>query len=122
MDKEAIFNKVRTLVEKYNRNMDVRSDSPTNYSLYGKRTVEAFNKQVDGMYFASAVINKNFIGFYFFPIYTHPEEFAKIPTELKKCLKGKSCFHIKAEDELLMSQIDTILHQGYQLYEKHELI
>ena len=122
MDKEAIFEKVRTLVEKYNRNMDVRSDTPTNYSLYGKKTVEAFNKEVDGMYYASVVINKNFIGFYFFPIYTHPEEFAKIPAELQKCLKGKSCFHIKVKDELLMSQIDSILDQGYQLYKKHEWI
>ena len=122
MDKEAIFAKVRTLVEKYNKDMDVRSDTPTNYGLYGKKTVEAFNKEVDGMYFASAVINKNFIGFYFFPIYTHPQEFTQVPTELSKCLKGKSCFHIKVEDKLLMSQIDAILDQGYQLYKKHEWI
>ena len=118
MDKEAIFKKVRILVRKYSKNMDVRSDTDKNYGLYGKKTVTAYNKEVEGMYFASAVVNKNFIGFYFFPIYTHPQEFAKVPPTLKKCLKGKSCFHIKSEDAELLSQIDSILDQGQKLYKK----
>ena len=118
MDKPAIFEKVRALVAKYSENMDVRSDTDKNYGLYGKKTVTAYNKEVDGMYFASAVVNKNFIGFYFFPIYTHPQAFGKVPPELKKCLKGKSCFHIKTEDEEVLSQIDAILDQGYRLYKR----
>jgi len=118
MDKPAIFEKVRTLVAKYSENMDVRSDTDKNYGLYGKKTVTAYNKEVEGMYFASAVVNKNFIGSYFFPIYTHPQEFGKVAPELKKCLKGKSCFHIKTEDEEVLAQIDKILDQGYQLYKK----
>jgi len=118
MDKPAIFSKVKALVEKYSENMDVRSDTDKNYGLYGKKTVTAYNKEVEGMYFASAVVNKNFIGFYFFPIYTHPQEFNKIPAELRKCLKGKSCFHIKGEDERLMKQIDSILNKGFKLYKK----
>jgi len=46
MDKQAIFSKVKALVEKYSENMDVRSDSDKNYSLYGKKTVNAYNKEV----------------------------------------------------------------------------
>lgn len=118
MDKEAIFIKVRKLVEKYSKNMDVRADTEKNYGLYGKKTVVPYKKEVEGIYFASAVVNKNFIGFYFFPIYTHPKEFSKIPPELKKCLKGKSCFHIKSEDEVVLSQIDAILDQGIKVYQK----
>ena len=98
--------------------MDVRSNTDVNYGLYGKKTVTAYNKEVEGMYFASAVVNKNFIGFYFFPIYTHPQEFDNVPPELKKCLKGKSCFHIKVEDEVLMAQINDLLDQGYKLYKR----
>ena len=118
MDKQAIFTKVRKLVKKYSKGMDVRSDTDKNYGLYGKKTVTAYNKTVEGMYFASAVVNKNFIGFYFFPIYTHPQEFTKIPPEIRKCLKGKSCFHIKNEDEELLSQIDGILEQGIKVYKE----
>lgn len=118
MDKNAIFRKVRALVKKYSKDMDVRSDTDKNFGVYGTKTVTAYNKEVEGIYFASAIINKNFIGFYFFPIYTHPADFENIPPELKKCLKGKSCFHIKVEDDLLMEQIDCILNQGMKLYKK----
>jgi hypothetical protein len=70
------------------------------------------------MYFATAAIKSGYVGFYFFPIYTHPKEFTGIPDELKKCLKGKSCFHIKKLDKLLEGQIKDMVKQGFELYKK----
>jgi hypothetical protein len=70
------------------------------------------------MYFASAAIQGSFAGFYFFPIYTHPKEFADMPENLRKCLKGKSCFHIKKLDNDLSKSIRSALKKGFVIYKK----
>ena len=118
-DKQQIFNQLKSMLSKYTAKLEIRGKSDTQYHLYGKKTVTAFNKEVDGIYFASASIQKNFVGFYFFPIYTHISEFDNTPEILRKCLKGKSCFHIKKHDDELYSQINNILDRGYKLYNKN---
>ncbi len=117
MDKEAIHARLLGLLKKYEPEMDIRQNTGTIYDMYGTKQVEAVNKVHDGMYFASARIQKNFVGFYFFPIYTHADEFADIPPEIRKCLKGKSCFHIKKDDDELFGQIEAMLDKGYDHYQ-----
>jgi len=36
--------------------------------------------------------------------------------DLRKLLKGKSCFHIKKLDENLVNQIETALKEGLNYY------
>ena len=69
-------------------------------SCTAQKKITLGKKEYDGMFFSAAKIQGGFTGFYFFPIYTHPGEFKDIPAELKKCLKGKSCFHIKKLDDV----------------------
>jgi hypothetical protein len=38
--------------------------------------------------------------------------------ELLKCLKGKSCFHIKKNDPVIMEQIKESLKIGYEMYKE----
>jgi hypothetical protein len=59
---------------------------------------------------------------YFFPIYTHKEGFDKIFEPLKKCLKGKSCFHFKKIDQELEKAIVEMVKQGILIYKKNKLI
>lgn len=98
----------------------VKSHSEDRYELYSKKNIKITNKEVDELFFASTMIQKNFVGFYFFPIYTHPYEFKNISQELKKCLKGKSCFHIKKLDDNLEKQIRKLLEDGFELYKKEK--
>jgi hypothetical protein len=65
---------------------------------------------------------KNHVGFYFFPNYTHPDEFEDTPDILRKCLKGKSCYHIKKDDDLLFEEIEKILEKGFNFYKDQDLI
>jgi hypothetical protein len=102
--------------------LDVRKDNDREYHLYGKKKVLVGKKEVDGVYFASAVTQKNFVGFYFFPIYTHQKELGELPEKLSKCLKGKSCFHIKDTDAALFSEIESVLRKGCKVYEKSNWI
>ena len=40
----------------------------------------------------------------------------KLKPELLKTLKGKTCFHIKKEDPVLLQQIKEALQIGYEYY------
>ncbi len=88
-------------------------------------TVEAMQgkKKVDGIYFSTVLPKPKDIRFYFFPTYTHADELKKdMPENLKKCLKGKSCFHIKSMDESLQSAIEALVEKAVVLYKKDGLL
>ena len=73
-------------------------------------------------YFASAIIQKGYVGFYFMPVYSTPEMKDLFPPELLSLLKGKSCFHIKKLDKKLLAQVRKALKDGYKLYKTREWV
>lgn len=87
-------------------------------------TIEAMQgkKKVDGMYFSTIVPKPKDVRLYFFPIYTHAEQLKDIPENLRKCLKGKSCFHIKKMDESLETAIKEMVAKGIKLYQTDGLL
>jgi len=101
--------------------LQVRIQSETNFEVAGTKTVMQGKKKVDGHYFASVMPKSKDIRLYFFPIYTHVADFELSPG-LKKCLKGKSCFHIKKLSEELIEEIKAMIAKGVNLYEKDGLI
>lgn len=117
-EKPEILSALKVILSKFSKSMKVTKDSDKGYELYCTKKVTVHNKVVNGMYFAAAIIQGGFVGLYFFPIYTNPKNFAELPAELRKCLKGKSCFHIKKLDKGLELQIKEMLKQGYDLYKK----
>jgi len=117
-DKAEILGELKAILSKHSKNLKVTKDTKKVYELYGTKKVVVGKKEVEGIYFASAVIQGGFTGFYFFPVYTHPHEFSDIPAELKKCLKGKSCFHIKKLDAELLKQIKELVKKGASIYKK----
>lgn len=80
--------------------------------------VEINGKLTDEVYLAGGLVQKGYVGFYFMPAYTIPEMKAEIHPELLKCLKGKSCFHIKKMNDEVAEQIKDALKKGYDLYKK----
>jgi hypothetical protein len=52
----------------------------------------------DELWFAGALIQKGYVGYYFNPEYASGNGGKAVTPELMKCLKGKSCFHIKKAD------------------------
>jgi hypothetical protein len=120
--RQEIFNEVRNILKPLGKRMKVMFDTDKRYELFGKKKVNLFNKEHDGCYFASVILQKNFVGFYFFCQYTHPKFLNEIPENLKKCLKGKSCYHLKKMDAEIFKSLKIILKKGYDLYKKSGLI
>ena len=88
-------------------------------------TIEAMQgrKKVDGIYFASIILKPKDVRLYFFPIYTHVSEFEDLLSDgIKKCLKGKSCFHIKKLDSDLEHSFSALIAHGVKVYQSSGLL
>ncbi|HEY6975114.1 MAG TPA: hypothetical protein VH396_02425 [Chitinophagaceae bacterium] len=88
------------------------------YHLISDKEVEVAGKKRNDIYFASLLVQKGYVGFYYIPVYADPAIKKNLKPELLKCLKGKSCFHIKKLDDELRTQIKDALKVGYAYYEK----
>ena len=88
----------------------------------GTKEVMQGKQKVAGHYFASIVKKPKDVRLYFFPIYTHLKEYGPLSQDLKKMLKGKSCFHVKQLNPKLEEEIMDIISKGKELYLKDQLI
>ncbi|UCC20143.1 MAG: hypothetical protein JSV62_02345 [Promethearchaeota archaeon] len=92
------------------------------YHLYGNKEVSLFGKKPQPTYIAGVIRQKNYVSFYFSPIYSHPDIFENISPELRKFLKGKSCFNINKTTPQLLKEIEHILKTGIKKYKEIEWI
>lgn len=102
--------------------LQIRKDNQAVFEVAGTKEAMQGKQKVDGYYFGRVVPKPKDIRLYYFPIYTHLTEFAWISDALRKCLKGKSCFHIKKLDDELIADITAMIAKGVALYEKDDLI
>jgi hypothetical protein len=115
----TIWNRIRQLMEPYVKGaMRPLGDKPGQYVLINHKPFEFDGRKRDELWFASILIQKGYVGFYFMPVYSHKEIMEVFRPELLKCLKGKACFHIKKDDPVLYQQIKDSLKLGYDVYKK----
>jgi hypothetical protein len=118
-EKQQIFDRIREQLSAYVPPLTVKSNTSSHYETYGATEAVIGKRVKKGVFFASVIIQRNYVGLYFFPIYTHPQEFAALEPGLKKLLKGKSCFHIRQYDDLLSKHIQGMLKKGFEIYRKN---
>jgi hypothetical protein len=115
----SIFNSIKALMKLYVKGtLKERGEAAGIYNLVSEKQVEIEGRKKDELYFASIIIQKGYVGFYFMPVYgvNKPEEV--FHPNLLKHLKGKACFHIKKNDPDLLEQIKDALKVGLDLYKK----
>ena len=86
------------------------------YHLYHKTSVSVLGRKPEQIYLASTILLKNFVSLHFMPMYCHPEQSQNINPILKKLVKGKACFNIKALDPELIGQIDQTISLRQSLF------
>lgn len=118
----AIYTELASILKAHTPLLQVKKEGEKGLEVAGTKPGMQGKQKVDGYYFASIVPKPKDVRLYFFPIYTHASEFEHISPELRKCLKGKSCFHIKNLDEGLEEQIREMVQLGIDLYKNDELI
>jgi hypothetical protein len=117
-ERKEIFNQIKILLKKYEPPFNARSDFDSRYELWSEKYIEIAGRKRKEVYFAGLIIQSNYVGFYFMPIYTDTSLKEVFGAELLETLKGKSCFHIKKLDKKLLSQIKKALQIGFKLYKK----
>ena len=115
-----IFNTLKTELKKYERgSLKARFDAEGKYDLWSeKELVDPRGKTRKEMAFASLVIQSNYLGFYFMPVYGSEKIKGALHPDLLKLLKGKACFHIKQVSPELLRQVGEALKMGYEGYKK----
>jgi hypothetical protein len=111
-----IFEAIKKLLLPYEKGTMKLTNSAGQVVLISKKPVEILGRKRDDLWFASALIQKGYVGFYYMPVYGDPKVKELIKPELLKCLKGKSCFHIKKYDKEIFSQIKDALNVGYNIW------
>jgi hypothetical protein len=123
-DLDGIYEKIKRILETHSEgflNKDhyigskAKDDKPA-YHLYGNKDVSLFGKDPQKIYIAGVIQQKNYVSFYFNPIYSHPEFFSDINPELKRFLKGKSCFNLNKTTPTLLSEIEDLVVDGIKKY------
>ncbi len=120
-DLQEIRTTLQGILKAHSPLLKVRVDTEKTFEIAGTIPAMQGKKKVDGYYFASVMPKPKDVRLYFFPIYTHVDQFSLSP-DLKKYLKGKSCFHIKKLSPEIEEEIKTMIGKGVELYKKDELI
>lgn len=102
--------------------LQVRKDNEQVFEVAGTKVAMQGKQKVNGFYFGSVVPKPKDIRLYYFPIYTHAAAFSWISDDLRKCLKGKSCFHIIKLDDALIKEIQKMIAAGVDVYLENKLI
>jgi hypothetical protein len=114
-----IFNEIKKMLTPYEKGtMKLFGGSEGKIVLISKKPVEILGRKREELWFASALVQKGYVGFYYMPVYSDAEVKKLIRPELLKCLKGKACFHIKKFDKEIFSQIKDALSDGYKIWHK----
>lgn len=120
------FQQIKKLFTKYEPKLKVRTNKKDRYELefdkqYATKSLKTGKTTIkDGLYFAGIIIQKNYVGLYFMPIYSHKSKFKDLSKDFMKKLKGKSCFHIKELDRSTKQQAASMIKTGYDLYKTFE--
>lgn len=116
-----LFHELQKLIKPYAKGTMVeRGDGNSTYGLWSDKEIEVAGRILPDVYFAGLMIQKGYVGFYFMPVYSNPKLKAELHPDLVKCLKGKSCFHIKKNDKELMSHVKDALKIGLNDFKKRD--
>ena len=107
---------LKSILEEFIGTLKVRVDKPTNFEVNGTVDAPQGKQIVQGIYFSSVVPKEKDVRFYFYPAYTHPQEFQHLSERLQKFKKGKSCFHVKYLDDELEMEIREMVAKAIQVY------
>jgi hypothetical protein len=127
---KIIFSKLKDILEKHSNKFLTKEEyigsqakqKKPGYHLYGSKEVSLFGKKPQPIYIAGVIQQKNYVSLYLSAIYSHPELFKNISPQLKKVLKGKSCFNINKITPQILKETEEVLKIGIRKYKELDWI
>jgi hypothetical protein len=113
-----IFLELHVLLAQYSPPFQSKNNTERYYDLWSFKDLVIEGRKRKEVFFAGIIIQKDYVGFYYMPVYAEPEVKSFFKPELLSRLKGKSCFHIKKLTPELREQISDALEQGFEMYQQ----
>jgi hypothetical protein len=113
-----VYKRLKEILKRYENPLKSKFDFDSRYDLWSVKELVIDGRKRKEVSFAALIIQSNYVGFYYMPVYTDVDLKSVFGPELLKLLKGKSCFHIKELNDLLEKQIIEALDLGYSLYKE----
>ena len=102
-----VFKALKSLLKPYAPRLKTVRDEPDWYYL-DTHTLGANKKPI---MFAAARIGKNYVSYYFMPVYAGMN--ADMSPALKKRMQGKACFNFTTVDKALFGELAELTRKGY---------
>ena len=111
---EAIFARLREVLEPHSARLKVTADAPDHYCLE-----LAFSPKLKKALPAAWVqIGKAYVSYHFMPVYMFPKLRERLSDELRARMQGKSCFNFKVLDETLFKELEQMTTEGFAMCRK----
>ena len=113
-DFNLVFQRLRAILAKHSPPLAVTSDTPAYYSL----DLDAPHVPAPRRYVGGVRILKNYVSFYWMPVYAMPALSQDVSPELRSRMQGKSCFNFTEVDEPLARELDAFTVRSLAAYRK----
>jgi hypothetical protein len=110
-DAEAIFARLRSILEPHAGALKVSADKPDHYCL----EVSFSTRLKKGYPVAWVKVTNSYVSYHFIPIYMFPKLREQLSPELKARMQGKSCFNFKTADEALFRELELVTGNGFKM-------
>ena len=113
-DFPIVFEQLKNILKPYAEKLTLKIDTSDTYSIDGPYS-QQWKKQ---LFFGSAVVKKNYVSFYLMPVYMYPDLLNDISPELKKRMRGKSCFNFKKVEPALFSELAELTRRSVEKFQQ----
>ncbi len=117
-ERQKIYAELKQLLEGYAKDFEVHDD-PNHFALWTTKPFTLGKITKDKMYFVGIKPLKNFVGFYFFPLYGSEKLRAKVPASLTKIYKGYTCFNVKELTPEIKEGLTELMEIGMKAFRKN---
>jgi hypothetical protein len=104
---DAIFARLRGILQKHSGALEVTADEAGHYSLYLPYSPK-FKK---GFPIAWVKISKSYVSYHFMPV-RDPKIREMLSKKLQARMQGKTCFNFKVADESLFLELEKLTADG----------
>ena len=115
---EAIFARLRNILQHHADKLSVSADRPDYYCL----SIPWSPKFKKGFPIVWVKVSKSYVSYHLMPVYMLPQVKKTISAELKRRMQGKSCFNFKVIDEDLFKEIESLTTHGFEECKKFGIL
>jgi hypothetical protein len=108
---DAVFGRLKGILEPYASEMHVSADDPTWYGVDMAPQAE----RNPTTWFGAVRRGKRYVSIYLMPVYVEPSLLDGASDALLRRQQGKSCFNFAKVDDALFGELESILKRGYEL-------